>query len=163
MEALTSGYRPVVGGDTAQLAEHVRGLMGRLATLADDEQLVKSYLANHLTTQDSRHREVSLPSQSGFHPLSTKADTRLRQARFNPVTVDYDAEAEQHRIQCGTRKITLDGAPAELIDNLFRHESFTLEEAVGWAPGFDPDEDIAPLLRLLVEEGILLEEQPPSA
>ncbi|MEW2439043.1 cupin domain-containing protein [Streptomyces caniferus] len=154
---------PVVGGDTAQLADHVRGLMGRLATLADDEHLVEAYLANHLTTQDSRHREVSLPSQSGFHPLSTKPDTRLRQAQFNPVKVEYDAEAEQHRIQFGTRKITLDGAPAELVDNLFRHESFTLGQAIGWAPGFDPAEDIAPLLRLLVEEGILLEENPPSA
>ncbi|MFE3547054.1 cupin domain-containing protein [Streptomyces kronopolitis] len=154
---------PVVDGDTTQLAAHVRALMGRLAAIADDEQLVQTYLANHLTTQDSRHREVSLPSQSGFHALSTKADTRLRQARFNPVKVDHDAEAEQHRIQFGTRKITLDGAPAALIDNVFRRESFTLAEAVDWAPGFDPDEDIAPLLRLLVEEGILLEEQPPSA
>ncbi|WP_310728619.1 JmjC domain-containing protein [Streptomyces sp. N2A] len=154
---------PVVGGDTAQLADHVRGLMDRLVALAGDEQLVKAYLANHLTTQDSRHREVGLPSQSGFHPLSTKADTRLRQAQFNPVKVDYDAESEQHRLQFGTRKITLDGAPPELIDNLLRRESFTLAEAIEWAPGFDPAEDIAPLLRLLVEQGLLLEELPPSA
>lgn len=154
---------PVVGGDTAQLADHVRGLMDRLVALAGDKQLVKAYLANHLTTQDSRHREVGLPSQSGFHPLSTKADTRLRQAQFNPVKVDYDAESEQHRLQFGTRKITLDGAPPELIDNLLRRESFTLAEAIEWAPGFDPAEDIAPLLRLLVEQGLLLEELPPSA
>ncbi|MFI9358766.1 cupin domain-containing protein [Streptomyces lydicus] len=154
---------PVVEGDTAQLADHVRGLMDRLVALADDEQLVKAYLANHLTTQDSRHREVGLPSQSGFHPLSTKADTRLRQAQFNPVKVDYDAESEQHRLQFGTRKITLDGAPPELIDNLLRRESFTLAEAIEWAPGFDPAEDIVPLLRLLVEQGLLLVELPPSA
>lgn len=154
---------PVVGGDTAELADHVRGLMDRLVALAGDEQLVKAYLANHLTTQDSRHREVGLPSQSGFHPLSTKADTRLRRARFNPVKVDYDAESEQHRLQFGTRKITLDGAPPELIDNLLRRESFTLAEAIEWAPGFDPAEDIVPLLRLLVELGLLLEELSPSA
>lgn len=153
---------PVVAGDTAQLADHVRGLMGRIAELADDGQLVKAYIANHLTTQDSRHREVSLPSQSGFHPLSTNSHTRLRQAHFNPVKVEYDAESAQHRILFGTRKITLDGAPVELIDNLFRRESFTLEEAIGWAPAFDPAEDIAPLLRLLVEEGFLLEEHRPS-
>ncbi|MFF4290973.1 cupin domain-containing protein [Streptomyces sp. NPDC001633] len=154
---------PVVRGDTAQLADHVRSLMDRLVALAGDELLVKAYLTHHLTTQDSRHREVGLPSQSGFHPLSTKADTRLRRAQFNPVKVDYDAESEQHRLQFGTRKITLDGAPPELIDNLLRRKSFTLAEAIEWAPGFDPAEDIAPLLRLLVEQGLLLEELPPSA
>ncbi|GES27686.1 hypothetical protein San01_01730 [Streptomyces angustmyceticus] len=153
---------PVVGGDTTQLADHVRGLMGRLAALADDDELVKAYVSHHLTTQDSRHREISLPSQSGFQPLSTSSDTRLRKVHFNPVKVDYDADSEQHRILFGAKKITLDGAPAELIENILRRESFTLGEAVGWAPEFDPAEDIAPLLRLLVEQGLLLEEHPPS-
>lgn len=151
---------PVVRGDTSELADHVRGLLGRLAALADDEQLVQDYVANHLTTQGTRHREVSLPTQSGFYPLSTKVDARLRRTQFNPVKIDYDAASKQHRILFGSKKITLDGVPEELIDRLFSfsRESFTFEEAIGWAPAFDPVEDIAPLLQLLVEEGVLVQE-----
>jgi ribosomal protein L16 Arg81 hydroxylase len=150
---------PIVNGDTADLTDYVSGMLKRLAALADSEQLIQAYIANHITSQNSRHREVSLPSQSGFHRLSTRADTRLRRTRFSPVKVDYDAVSEQHLILLSTRKITLDGAPPELIDNIFARETFTFGEAVGWAIGFSPAEDIAPLLQLLIEEQVLLEEE----
>jgi ribosomal protein L16 Arg81 hydroxylase len=151
---------PVVRGDAGPLGEHVRKLLGKLAALAGDEQFVQSYITNHLTAQGTRHREVSLPSQSGFHVPSGNGSTRLRHARFQPVKVDYDPERGQHRITTERTRITLDGAPAELIENLFRHELFTVREAACWAPGLDVDEDILPLLRRLVEEGIFLEDAP---
>ncbi|SIT35931.1 putative Cupin-like domain protein [Paraburkholderia ribeironis] len=150
----------VVDGDTTDLAEHMRGLLARLAALASDEKLVQAGIAHHLTTQGTRSQEVSLPSQSGFHPFAVDGRTWLRRAKFQPVKVEHEAEHARHRIITATKRITLDGAPNALIDQVFRRERFTVAEAAAWAPDFDAAEEIVPLLRRLVDEGLLVEDAP---
>ncbi|WP_158998605.1 cupin domain-containing protein [Pigmentibacter ruber] len=148
---------PVIHGDKKELASYIRNLFKQLATLSTDEQLVQAYLTNHQVSQSSRNREVSLPSQSGFYSSIEKQNTKLRRPKYQAVQIEYDSQLGQHRITDGSKKISLEGVPAKLIENLFSSEFFTLAEAASWAPHLDIDNEIAPLLRRLVEEGIFVE------
>jgi hypothetical protein len=125
-------------------------------TLVDDDAC-RRFLTERLAQLTSGDR-VSLPFQAGVGVFHRGMETRFHRMQGDRVRMVKISDTT-HEIRFGTnRVVSVDYAPDSLLNRLLTCNTFTAQAVADWAPELDFDEEIAPLLTRLVQEGIIVPE-----
>lgn len=149
-------------GDTQAFEAHVQNLSDSLLTWlkSENDNFTKQIVTCQLQTTN-RTPEISLPHQIGFNLFEQGLDTRLRQPKFQSVKLEPIDEANYFLItpQKKMKFKSLDPQVISIfVENAFSQEAFTIRDVTYWLPDCDLETHILPLLKGLVKEGILIEE-----
>lgn len=152
-------------GNIDDLESYTGDLFDSLRTMLDREKksLVHRFAVSQAMTV-FRAPEISLPNQAGFGFFEQGLDTRLRQNKFQKLTIERVGETG-YLLQTPKGKLQFkDLSPAVvdiLVKKLFSQEAFTIRDVTHWLSECDLDNHILPLLAGLVKEGILVEDVFP--
>jgi ribosomal protein L16 Arg81 hydroxylase len=143
----------IVDGSTDAMEQQLTALRQRLIETLHQPNILYKYI-DSLTYRDLPPLPVSLPAQMGTDIFPNLFMTRFAWSPLHRIRVKQIDE-QHYQMQVGSKQIDLKGIPANLVENLFNRDEFSLSDIADWAPDLDLEADITPLLTRLVTEGIL--------
>jgi ribosomal protein L16 Arg81 hydroxylase len=143
----------IVDDNRTAMEQQLIALRQHLIETLHQPDILHKYI-DSLTYRDLPPLPVSLPAQMGTDIFPNLFMTRFAWSPLHRIRVKQIGE-EHYQVQVRAKKIDLKGIPANLVENLFNQDEFSLSDIADWAPDLDFDGDIAPLLTRLVIEGIL--------
>jgi ribosomal protein L16 Arg81 hydroxylase len=143
----------IIDDNTTILKQQLVALRERLIEIIQEPDILDKFI-DKLSYRHYPPMPISLPTQMGTDIFP---DLMMTQFTWSPLhRIRIKQLAEQHyQIQVGSKQISLKGLPETLVENLFNQNQFSLFDIANWAPDLDLEEDLTPLLRKLILEGVL--------